>query len=65
MFDAVCVRAKRQKLLFISSNDLSVNRLFGMFHSNTADHNKQSNMAKIDGTIQVVFATTALGMGVA
>lgn len=46
---------------------ISDNRLFGMFHANTAEHNKsvilQSFQHK-DGIVRVVFATVALGMGV-
>ena len=46
---------------------LSDNRLFGMFHSNTPQHNKDvimHNLAVPDGVVRVVFATVALGMGV-
>ena len=67
MCSMLYVYVLKDKSYNYGSDDLSVNRLFGMFHSNTADHNKQtvlSNMANIDGTIQVVFATTALYMGV-
>lgn len=38
-----------------------------MYHSNTAKHNKEvilRGMVLKDGVIRVVFATTALGMGV-
>lgn len=38
-----------------------------MFHSNTPDHNKQvilKSLVKSDGVVRVVFATTALGIGV-
>ena len=45
----------------------SDNRLFGMYHSKTDDHNKEvimTNMSKEDGIVKVVFATMALGMGV-
>ena len=38
-----------------------------MFHSNTANHNKEvilKSMVEVDGTVRVVFATMALGMGV-
>ena len=38
-----------------------------MFHSSTSDANKQiilESLSKPDGTVRVVFATTALGMGV-
>ena len=41
---------------------LCTNRLFGMYHSGTADHNKSMTDAK--GIVRVVFATVALGMGV-
>ena len=43
------------------------NRLFGMFHSHTTEHNKEvllNNLTMPDGTIRIVFATSALGMGV-
>ena len=49
------------------AEEISDNRLFGMFHSNTPDHNKEvimNSMSKEDGTVRVVFATSALGMGV-
>ena len=42
-------------------------RLFGMFHSNTPEHNKQVILKSLmlpDGVVRVVFATIALGMGV-
>ena len=43
------------------------NRLFGMYHSGTADHNKDviiKSMTDPKGVVRVVFATVALGMGV-
>lgn len=43
------------------------NRLFGMYHSGTADHNKDvimKSMSDVKGIVRVVFATVALGMGV-
>ena len=46
---------------------VALNRLFGMFHSGTVEHNKEvimKSMIKADGTVRVVFATIALGMGV-
>ena len=49
------------------SEEICKNCLFGMFHSSTFDVNKQiilDGLSKPDGTIRVVFATTALGMGV-
>ena len=49
------------------AEQISDNRMFGMYHSKTNDHNKDvimQGMAKADGTIRVVFATMALGMGV-
>ncbi len=44
-----------------------MNRLFGMFHAQTTDHIKAhiiSSMSQACGTVRVVFATVALGMGV-
>ena len=49
------------------AEQISDNRLFGMFHSKTDDHNKDvimRSMTKTDGVVRVVFATMALGMGV-
>ena len=46
---------------------ISMNRLFGMFHAQTTDHIKDhiiSSMSQACGTVRVVFATVALGMGV-
>ena len=46
---------------------LCSNRLFGMYHSGTAEHNKDvivKSMGCANGTVRVVFATVALGMGV-
>ena len=46
--------------------EISDNRLFGMFHAQTPQHDKDvilSSMQK-DGIVRVVFATVALGMGV-
>ena len=46
---------------------ISDNRLFGMFHANTSQHNKEvilSNLSRPDGVVRVVFATVALGMGI-
>lgn len=48
-------------------DEVASNRLFGMYHSSTSPHNKAvilKSMAVPDGTIRVVFATNALGMGV-
>ena len=47
--------------------ELCENRLFAMFHSSMPKHNKEvvlQSMTKESGIIRVVFATTALGMGV-
>ena len=44
---------------------LSENRLFGMFHANTPQQNKdviQQSLMKPDGVVRVAFATIALGM---
>ena len=46
---------------------ISDNRLFGMFHSSTPQHNKDiilKSLTQSDGVVCVVFATVALGMGV-
>ena len=46
---------------------LAENRLFGMYHSGTADHNKDviiKSMTDPNGVVRVVFATVALGMDV-
>ena len=46
---------------------VSDNRLFGMFHANTPQHNKEvvlSSLTRPDGVVRVVFATVALGMGI-
>lgn len=43
------------------------NRLIGMFHSRTTAHNKDvllQSLTTTGGTVRIVFATTALGMGV-
>ena len=49
------------------SEEVCRNGIFGMFHSSTSDANKQiilESLSKPDGTVRVVFAITALGMGV-
>ena len=49
------------------AEQISDNRLFGMFHSDTPTHNKEvilKSMGKEDGVVRFVFATVALGMGV-
>lgn len=49
------------------ATQVSENRLFGMFHSNTAPHNKDvimKSMQEEEGVVRLVFATIALGMGV-
>jgi len=49
------------------SEKLSDDRLFGMFHANNPQHNKDvilCSLAKSDGVVRVVFATVALGMGI-
>ena len=49
------------------SAEISDNRLFGMFHASTTQHNKQvilNSLCNPDGIVRVVFATIALGMGV-
>ena len=47
--------------------ELCEHRLFAIFHSNTPKHNKDvvlRSMTNAAGIVRVVFATTALGMGV-
>ena len=49
------------------AEQVSDNRLFGMFHANTPQHNKEvilSSLTRPDGVVRVVFATVALGMGI-
>ena len=49
------------------ADNTSDNRLFGMFHAKTDDYNKSvilSSLSHPQGTVRVVFATMALGMGV-
>ena len=46
---------------------ISDNRLFGMYHSNTPHHNKDVILKRLGSTervVRVVFATVALGMGI-
>lgn len=47
--------------------ELSENRLFGMYHSCTPQHNKEVILESLrdpNGVVRVVFATVALGMGI-
>ena len=49
------------------SERISDNRLFGMFHSSTCQHNKDIILKSLhvaDGVVCVVFATVALGMAI-
>jgi len=49
------------------SPHLSDHRLFGMYHSNTPQYNKDvilKSLTQPDGVVRIVFATIALGMGV-
>ena len=49
------------------SPHLSDHRLFGMFHADTPQHNKEVILKSLlvpDGVVRVVFATIALGMGI-
>ena len=42
-------------------------RPYAMFHAGTEDHVKSSivdSITKVDGTVRVLFAATAFGMGV-
>ena len=47
--------------------ELSENRLFGMFHASTPQHSKDVIMGSLQdchGTVRVVFASVAMGMGI-
>ena len=51
----------------LGTERIASNRLFGMFHSGTVDHNKEvimKSMFKPDRTVRAVCATIALRMGV-
>ena len=51
----------------LGADEVCSNRLFGMFHAHTPQHNKNvimKSLAKPDGVVRVVFATVAIGMGV-
>ena len=46
---------------------VSDNRLFGMYHSNTPQHNKDvllKSLISLAGVVRVVFPTVTFGMGV-
>ena len=48
------------------SEKISDNRLFGMYHANTPEHNKEvilNSLTRPDGNVHLVFATVAMGMG--
>ena len=50
-----------------SAEQITANRQIGMFHSRTTECNKKvllNSLTVLEGTIRVVFATSALGMGV-
>lgn len=49
------------------SDRISTYRLFGMFHANTPEHNKEvilKSLRESNGVVRVVFATVAMGMGI-
>ncbi len=49
------------------AEQVSNNRMFGMFHSCTDKHNKaviMESLGQPDGVVRIVFATMAIGMGV-
>ena len=49
------------------AEQISDNRLFGMYHANTPAHNKEvihTSMQDPHGVVRIIFATVALGMGV-
>ena len=50
-----------------SAPELSENHLFGMFHASTPQHSKDVIMESLQdchGTVRVVFASVAMGMGI-
>ena len=50
-----------------TADRISDNRLFGMFHAHTSQHNKdviQASLLDKCGVVRIIFATVALGMGV-
>ena len=50
-----------------SAPELSENRLFGMFHASTRQLSKDvimENLQDCRGTVRVVFASVAMGMGI-
>ena len=50
-----------------SAPELSENCLFGMFHASTPQHSKgviMGNLQDCHGTVGVVFASVAMGMGI-
>lgn len=51
----------------LGADEVSDNRLFGIFHAKTDNYNKEVIMKSLsdpNGVVRVVFATMALGMGV-
>lgn len=51
----------------VGAPELSENRIFGMYHSCTPQHNKDvilESLRNPKGIVRVVFATVALGMGI-
>ena len=50
-----------------SAPELSENHIFGMFHASTPQHSKDVIMGSLQvchGTVRVVFASVAVGMGI-
>ena len=47
-----------------SAPELSENHLFGMFHASTPQHSKDGSLQDCHGTVRVVFASVAMGMGI-
>ena len=60
---------KLGKLSYYSpgASEINDNKFFGMFHSRRAEHNKDvilKSFSRCDGIVCVLFANTAIGMGV-
>lgn len=67
LFEHFLLTLKEHSYFPPDSAQLAENRLFGMYHSHTPEHNKQVIQESLlceTGTVRVIFATNALGMGV-
>ena len=51
----------------LGSDRICKNHLFGTFHANTSEYNKEvilKSLGESEGDVRVVFSTVALGMGI-